>query len=265
MNNEMVEKVQTAFERAWARITEERTSGKFIPIDEKDLQLHLACNLREELREFGWSSWVHVDFPIPLSPERLEDEPIQFGVIIQREIRKPDIVVINTGKPPPWEIYLVAEIKYIVPKSLIGGYWMKLLEIAVVEAMEGKVELLRHLGDVGLLDEKLLEDVEQDVRWYVDHGSDMLIDPVMSDLKKVHTLMSIYSEVGMHFPGYVCVMDEIYGPRQYCYKELMKRHKEKFPGVELRYFSTRAPLDLITAFVVIKKFIERRGRQGNSP
>ena len=259
-DEEVINKVREAFERAWAKTTKERENGAFIPVDEKDLQLHLACSLREELREFGWANWVHMDFPIPLEPERLDYEPFEFGSIVQKDVRKPDIAVVNTAELP-WKIYLIAEVKYIIPKALVGGYLPGLLGEVAMKALEDKEFLkpLVALKEEGLLEE-LLERMLREVRWFIDYGEDMLLSPVISDLEKVSSLMRVYGDAGMRFPGYVCVMDEIYGfpafSRPTEYEELMRRHEENFPDVELLYFSARKAGNILEGIIALEALIK---------
>jgi len=252
---EIVSKVQEAFERAWDRTTEECKDGTFIPINEKDLQFHLACNLKEELREFGWANWVHIEFPIPLEPEKLKDDPFCYGTIIQRGVRRSDIAVVNT-KGWPWRIYLIAEVKYIAPKALIGGYLVGLLLEEAMKVLEGKdSKILNSVKKEGLLEE-IFERIEREVKWFMRHGEDELVKPVINDLKKVSNLMKVYSDAGMCFSGYVCVMDEIYvSPsgvaRSKYYEELIRRWEETFSDVELLYF----PFENLAEVLAVTKIL----------
>ena len=228
MSDEIVREVSRAFEDAWAKTIEEYKKATFIPANERDLQLHIACNLRDDLRDRGWANWVRIDFPVPLEPERLDSEPFLIGAVIQNKVKKPDIVVADTSEIP-WKIYLIAEVKYIVPRSIMGGIWIGCLWRAVERE---NVEMIRVLRREGFLYE-----LKRDIEWYDEHGADALTTPVLNDLKKVAELMSIYRGAGLHVAGYVCVIDEIYGYEAESYRELMERYEKEYPDVKLLYFT----------------------------
>jgi len=234
----------SAFESAWAKIIEEYKAGKFDPVTERDLHLHLACNLREKLQAYGWGNWVHMDFPVPLQPSRLNEEPFNFGTVVQKGVRKPDIVVINTEEIPPWRIHLIAEVKYIRPRSFIGGwFWRKLFWAAIEKDVKNYLRWLKESGNLG----KISDIARREVRRYSEHGREELTEPVIHDLKKVSDLMKVYNNAGMGFPGYVCVLDVVYGPLTDCLKELMERHEREFSDVKLLYFSAYESFDLLNA------------------